>query len=708
MSSNSLAQTLTLRERAHPEALGDALLRVTRFFRPSDGWLAVALLVSNMLVVVFSVEEANWVPTPSLILLIILGMAAGLFLSRVPVWSILVLPVGVALGLLTIVWQLTSFEAKGVGVGNADELWTRLGLWLEAANTGTISIDTVPFAFAIMCATWMAGYLAGWSFFRWGNFWGVFVLGGAGLMSNLTYLPPNASYFLGLYLFTAVLLVARVQSVRRRADWRRRNVAFDGHLGVLSISDSFLLAIAVMIVAFLLPVGGKYGPANDVYEYMREPFIGWEDDFNRLFAGLPARKAVGYRLWGDVMAFQGTINPTAAQVLWVESPVPMYWKARSYGTYTAKGWISDKTTFKPIGWAPSFSSPRSDLARFEVKYSVTPLYRSRTLFGADNVVGVDRNAMIETYDSPTYTLDFTDPAAAQNLPPKVAKAAFDLQDALWLGGAVASEAALAARLPEDFRLVEVSRKQGIVQKAILAEALPPQPDVLSVRSEGRDIKVHDTYQITSSVSRARPEILRNSGTDYPAWVLEKYTQLPDDLPLRVRDLAEQWTADADNPYDKAQAIKERLSTFQYTLEVEPPPFDADGVDHFLFTLREGYSEYFSSAMTVMLRSVGIPSRMVTGYTEGNKVVGEDIYLVLDSNSHGWLEVYMPRFGWIPFEATPGNAFPVPVPTIGDTGPPSAVSTASGNLDDVCEDEFEDCEEDASNPEGAGSLPEHWV
>jgi hypothetical protein len=94
--------------------------------------------------------------------------------------------------------------------------------------------------------------------------------------------------------------------------------------------------------------------------------------------------------------------------------------------------------------------------------------------------------------------------------------------------------------------------------------------------------------------------------------------------------------------------------------VEPPPFDADGVDHFLFEQKKGYSEYFASAMTVMLRSVDIPARMVTGYTTGNKVIDQDIYVVLDSNSHGWLEVYMPNYGWISYEATPGRAIPVAV------------------------------------------------
>ena len=381
----------------------------------------------------------------------------------------LVLPIGLAIGLLVTVWRLTSLVSRSVQVDNADQLWERLSLWVEAARTGSINIDAVPFAFGLVVATWLCGYLATWVFVRYRNFWGVFVLGGAGIMSNLTYLPPNASVHIGLFLFTAFLLIARVQSVRRRREWEQRNVTYDGHLSALSLSDSFIIALAVLLIAFFLPVGSKYGPANDAYEYFRTPMHEWEDDFNRLFAGLPARKPLGYRIWGDVMAFQGTIHPTQAQVLFVESQVPMYWKARSYSTYTPKGWMSEGTVMRPQDWTPSVSFPQPYLSRFDISYHVTPNYDSRTLFGGDQVISVDRDVRLETYDSPTYTLDMQGTANGraehQNRGlPKLAEAADALRQTLALGGDSVSDSSLAARLAEvsdgDFRLVEVGAQPG--------------------------------------------------------------------------------------------------------------------------------------------------------------------------------------------------------------------------------------------------------
>ena len=696
MTGQGLTQRVSIRSWLNFESPADGLVAVAQLFRPSDGWISLTLLALNLMLVVGSVGRAEWVvglETVSLISVLLLGMLTGLVLARLPVWGALVFPIGLGIGLVVVSWQITAFLGGDSAVAGSGQLWDRLELWFAAAKSGDINIDPVPFAFGVMLVTWLMGYLGVWLFTRYRNFWGVFILGGAGLLSNLTFLPPNASVFLGFYLFTALLLIARVGSVRRQQEWNRRNIRPDGNLGTLSLTDSFTLALVVLIVAFFLPDGHKLGPVHGTYEYLRSPMSAWENDFNRLFAGLPARRPIGYRIWGDVMAFQGTISPTDSVVLRVESPTPLYWKARTYGTYTSKGWVSEETTLKPLDWIPSYTTPQVPLDRLEVSYSVTPQYASRSLFAGAKVRAADRNAQIETYDSNIYTLNLAGDEAVGSLPPSLADAASSFQSLADRSGGSVSDTALAGALPPDLRLVNVSRVNGTVQQVQLAEVLPVAPDVLSLRSAKGKIKSGDTYTITSSVSVAEPDALRAAGTDYPAWALTRYTSLPSELPRRVRDLGAELTSAADTPYEKAKAIESYLRTFPYTLKVEPPPFNADGVDHFLFTLRKGYSEYFASAMAVMLRSVNVPARLATGYTTGNKVPDQQAYVVTDSHSHGWVEVFFPRYGWISFEPTPGGSLPLHyLPVSEQSADGSTVGTTGSPAQDTCLPTFEDCED----------------
>ena len=527
-------------------------------------------------------------------------------------------------------------------------------------------------------------------------------MGSAGLLSNLTYLPPNASVFLGLYLFSALLLVARVQAVRRRQNWISRNIRYDGHLGALSVSDSFFLAAAVMIVAFLVPTGNTVGPAHDVYEAIRSPLETWEDDFNRLFAGLPARRPLGYRIWGDAMAFQGTINPTTLQVLRVESPAAMYWKARSYGTYTAKGWVSEETTWEALDWVPTYAEPQPAKSRLEFTYTVKPNYATRTVFAGDRILAADRSIGVETFDSPQYRLSLAGDGTRQSLPRALAQTADRLSQIIDQRGTLVDDASLAAAVPPGQLLMEVHRDQSAVTGVTVVETLPVQQDVLAARNSDGKVKAGEEYQITSSVSVATPSELRNAGTDYPAWAILKYTQLPEDLPQRVWDLGAQLTEGVETPYDRAKAIEDYLAPLPYNLQVTPPPFDADGVDHFLFTLRQGYSEYFGSSMAVLLRTVGVPTRLATGYTQGDNLKDEDVYLVTDSHSHAWVEVYFPEYGWVNFEPTPGGNIPNPLLVEQEIEPQTLEATGEQNQAalECFEESFECDEEDAGPLDGA--------
>jgi hypothetical protein len=160
------------------------------------------------------------------------------------------------------------------------------------------------------------------------------------------------------------------------------------------------------------------------------------------------------------------------------------------------------------------------------------------------------------------------------------------------------------------------------------------------------------YTVLSHVSDADATSLRQASTDYPDWVWQRYTQLPLSLPERVRLLAEEITAGADTPYDRALAIEQYLRrSITYTLTPPDLPEGRDYVDFLLFDSQQDYCNGYASAMTVLARSVGIPARLAVGYAEGEYDAEREVFRVRETNAHSWPELYFPRYGWIEFEPT---------------------------------------------------------
>lgn len=138
--------------------------------------------------------------------------------------------------------------------------------------------------------------------------------------------------------------------------------------------------------------------------------------------------------------------------------------------------------------------------------------------------------------------------------------------------------------------------------------------------------------------------------------MEEYLKLPP-LDIRILKLAEEITASAPSNYQKAAAVELYLRTrFGYTLDL-PRYVPEDPLADFLFERKKGHCEYFASSMAVMLRTLGIPSRMVTGFRTGefNDLTGQ--YVVRASNAHSWVEAFFPGSGWVSFDPTPAASLP---------------------------------------------------
>ena len=162
----------------------------------------------------------------------------------------------------------------------------------------------------------------------------------------------------------------------------------------------------------------------------------------------------------------------------------------------------------------------------------------------------------------------------------------------------------------------------------------------------------NSYEARSNIATLTPAELRTAPPGYPPDVLLNDLQMPGALDPRITRLAEQITTAENNNYDKATALERYLRTnFKYTLQL-PHTLNRDPLAVFLFDRKQGHCEYFASSMAVMLRTLGIPSRVVNGFRTGEFNDLTSQYLVRASNAHSWVEAYFPGYGWISFDPTP--------------------------------------------------------
>jgi transglutaminase-like putative cysteine protease len=199
----------------------------------------------------------------------------------------------------------------------------------------------------------------------------------------------------------------------------------------------------------------------------------------------------------------------------------------------------------------------------------------------------------------------------------------------------------------------------------------------SVRT-GVELDAGAAYTVVSR----RPEVtagrLRATGnaseTATPAGIRERYTQLPQ-VPRRVRRLARDLTAGERTTYDKVRAIEEWMgANTRYSLDIPALPPGQDAVERFLFEDRVGFCEQIGSSLVVMLRSQGIPARLVVGYTPGERNPFTGLYEVRARDAHAWAEVYFPGIGWQGFDPT------AQVPLSGESPPDAARVGLQGYLD----------------------------
>ncbi len=551
-----------------------------------------------LLSIVWSMEMAGWVEGLYVVEWTTLGgLILGFLLTRRRWPRILRHLLGVPIGALLILFVMARFIGSSLGWRDGlGILAYHFDAWLRIAAAGETSTDTTMFVLLMSILGWWLGYTSAWLVFGTHKVWQALALTGAAMLLVVYGSPFKIAPFFLMYTFCALLLAVRLYVHRQEQSWEKSKARYDRDISFYFLRDGGLLVAIVLAAVWVLPLLSSSSLLADLWAQVEGPWHAMGDQWNRLFSGIR-----GYRQdyenipFAHQLALGGPVELGSDVVMWVEAEEGQYWRGAVYDKYDGHGWQNTDGLTAII--SPDKYLPREgeyELRRF-IRQTVTPNWS-----GVGQIFGLGQPATLDLPVEIHYS--FTHPPSNDRQDPFSA------------------------------------------------------PVAVSLIKSGVPLGHDRPYTVISSASVADVETLREAGDDYPTWVTRRYLQLPSTLPQRIEELAGQITGPYDNAYDKAAALQEYLrQTIAYNENVETPPPDRDGVDYLLFDSQQGYCNYYASAMVVMARTVGIPSRLAAGYMGGDFDQETGWYEVRERDTHAWVEVYFARYGWVEFEPTASEA-----------------------------------------------------
>ena len=654
-----------------------------------------------------------------LVMLAIAGMSAQSFAPEGVETRLLALAVtaglvGLILGLLRTADSLSHLMAIGFGFGAAlvlaavrmaedapgaslrdrvASVAAELRDWYVGAGANE-DTNRMLVVILLQMIIWLVSYLAGWTLARQG--WvsvGIFLPGILVFAARVASgdAPGRA---LELYIVLAMILLARMTYVRRAG---RTNTDARGWASLLTATVVAILVVSLGASApadlssrTLEPLAQQ---AADTYLAAQDRTTDWLSDHTGLMGdGKPdIDDYPRYTAFDDAFSVGGDLNLSEQPevLVRVAGPAP-YLSAQSYDAYTGRGWEStvadtfdengpDGVRYAPeLTFRPEQRVPYSDgvtEGRAEMTMQVTPLGPPADIVFADGeyLTSNERASVrmswrqMQAERFPLREMNLAD------IPPDLTGIASLLMGApdlsvegdaglLYPSGAADRDRLQDARQRLSDRFIDVSwsvASDGRVETMVVTGQVPIYDDNVSVK-RATDRRINQPYDVTSLASVATEDDLRNAPIAYPEWVENRYLPLPESVTDRTATLTRSVTAGATNPFDQAKAIEAYLRTnITYDLSVGVPSEGIDIVDYVLFENQRGFCEHYASAMTVMLRILGIPAKTVVGFFPGDWDDASQGYLYRQQNAHAWTEAYFPGYGWIRFEPTasqPESAF----------------------------------------------------
>ncbi|GAC1474333.1 MAG: hypothetical protein PVS3B2_04090 [Candidatus Dormibacteraceae bacterium] len=568
-------------------------------------WSAL-LVILLTLAIARSTVTASWVPGMDVVPLVALG---GALLTAVLAVLPIRWPVGLAVG--TVVGPIVAGFAAWPAIHAAHRTDSGIGVWWTRLADGTATFDPTFDLFLICWLMWVAGAWLSWCVLRWRQPMLGLVPGAAAFAANLLNYPRDQNGYNFTILVLTLALLLWTNYTGSIASAARAHVKLTGDARWDFWESGLVAMAAVIVIAILLPPISTLDRTTDAESSMFSSWAQFQQSLSHPSITGTGTGGPGTTGFAADVPLGGPLIRTKETVFTYTGDFsgPRYFRGLNMTTTSGSTWqfpgVANLNKPIPKNHSPIYGETYQKLALTTVQVSMV-----RPPGGFSDII---------FYPGDLYKVVDRDTVAMQ------------------------------VGLPE-------GRTTSLTSIDRLSTVSP-------TTSKGK-------YTVIGEYSTATVDDLQSAGTNYPAWV-QNFRILPagyrtSELQKRIHDLAVQKSAGATNPYDQAAAIESYLrdpKNFSYTLT--PPtnkPPSMDWLDFFLFRSKKGYCEFFATAMGDMLRSLGIPTRLVNGFGSGQLEASIQSYVVRGQDAHTWVEAYFPGYGWIPFEPTPdvnGGYGPIP-------------------------------------------------
>ncbi len=568
---------------------------------PGEGWLAMLLLAIAVYSVVFAIISANWVNFSYILLFsTAVGLLLGLCIAKIQRFPQAILHLAaVLLGYWLSIWLVSAFAYHISWL----LLLENLRSVISGGFTSAVSSNSeMVFLFYLTFLSFFLAYFGTWLIYRARLPWLVALVYCAIILVNLNYIKQDLSYLVIIMLAALIMLIMRIHLVNQLTLWTSEGLYID-RAWLQSITRRYvqvgaLFTLFILLISLMLPIVSQSTSGANFWNNLDNI---WANITHGQFSlSSPGTLLQPYQtpanFFGDQLSITGNVNLPAGKVL-------SYTISSKSQSQYLEGFTYDN--FDGHTWTSTTSNVGKQFAE-------------------------NTNLPIEAMDSKqqvTTTVTIVNP-------PEGTK-----------------HYLFAPSQPVSFSVPTTLYGNGIIATA-WTQQNPLTPG--------------ESYQVKSLIPGATAQELMNiqSPQDNPnLWSNfdPSYLQTPPDLssfPIVQRTL-KQWTHGSTNVFSAMKALESHLrdqTQFKYSVTNPPVPSKVNAVAWLLQT-HQGYCTYYASAMVIMARMLGIPARIVNGFTQGNFDLQHKVWVVNGEDAHSWVQVYFPGYGWINFDPTPGYSAP---------------------------------------------------